>query len=320
VEAAVGDDLLHRIVEQHAVAREAAAHHHVVLPGGGGVEDVAELGQQVLEVAVHRQHPAPGRGPVAVGDRAPHAVGRRAEHGRTRGSSAARRRRIAAVLVAAVVVDRDDLVQVVAVVVAEPRDQRLDVHLLVVAGDDHRDRAVQRRVLGEARALARCDARRLLRVQQDRPREPAYPGRVLEDDRQVAQQPREPARQRRVDEVGGDGEHADEADLRDQLVELRAAQERARVGAADSPAGEPRQQPPHPQHRVPRIALVEDDLSARGEPLVHLLQQPRAVARVEQVERDHAVELAPGEQAGQVLGALPLGAGGAASAARRRGR
>ena len=58
MEAAVGHDLLERIVQQHAVAGEAAAHDDVE-PLGRSVEEIANFRQQVLEVAVHRQHPRP---------------------------------------------------------------------------------------------------------------------------------------------------------------------------------------------------------------------------------------------------------------------
>jgi hypothetical protein len=76
--------------------------------------------------------------------------------------------------VAAVVVHQHELVHVVAVQLEQPRDQRADVHLLVVAGHDHRDRAPQGLVAEERHARGLGQARRLLRVQQDRAREAAH--------------------------------------------------------------------------------------------------------------------------------------------------
>jgi hypothetical protein len=139
-----------------------------------------------------------------------------------RGSAAASARDHLPRAVLAVVVDEDDLVQVVPVEVDAAGDERPDVHLLVVAGDDHRDRAAQRLVVAERDARPHRLAGRLLRVQQDRAGKRTHPGRILQRHGEVAQRPRDVARQRPIDEVVEDGEDADEAHLRDQLVELRA--------------------------------------------------------------------------------------------------
>ena len=53
METAVGDDLLKRVIQQHTVPRETAANNDVI-PVYGSVEQVADLRQQVLKVAVHR--------------------------------------------------------------------------------------------------------------------------------------------------------------------------------------------------------------------------------------------------------------------------
>ena len=51
------------------------ASHNNVIPRGSGVEEIAYFRQQVLEIAVHRQHPLTSRRAVAIRQCAAHPIG-----------------------------------------------------------------------------------------------------------------------------------------------------------------------------------------------------------------------------------------------------
>ena len=123
-------------------------------------------------------------------------------------------------------------------------------------------------------------------MDQDGARQRPDPRGVFEQNGEVAGQPHERSRQRTVDEVVIDGEDADEADVREELVQFRAAQQVPGVGVSEPS----RDVSAECQEQVPWITLVEHDFSTRFEQLVRLLHDPGAVLLIQQIHADDKVE------------------------------
>ncbi len=79
--------------------------------------------------------------------------------------------------------------------------KRLDIHLLVVAGYNHGDRAMQLLVLGHADGWPGKVARRVLGLDQDDACEAANAGCVLQNQAQVLGDEHQPTRHRPVEEI-----------------------------------------------------------------------------------------------------------------------
>ena len=198
--------------------------------------------------------------------------------------------------VRAAVVHRDDLAEVLVEVFSQSVDERYDVLLFVVAGDNNRDRPMKRLMLDERDPGTLWRSWRFLRVDQDRAGEGTHVRRVFQKDRQVAKKPGQGASQRPVDEVVVDRKDTREADLGDELVQLWSAEQDARVAAAKKPC----RCPARLEKDVPGVALVKEKLAAGLEELVDTLQEPGAVPLVEEVHGDDEVEATAGQLAGKV--------------------
>ena len=132
-------------------------------------------------------------------------------------------------------------------------------------------------------------------MDENAPGQGAHQGRVLEEDRKIAQQPDQGAGQGRVDEIGEARRDADEADLGDQLVQLRLAEQGLGAGPSQYLAN----QVARHEDRVPRIGFEAHRLAAVLQQLVNPTQQRRGVLAVEDVLDDDVAEAPAVQGAGE---------------------
>src|SRR4051794_6717009 len=168
--------------------REPAPDHDIIA-FGRSIEEVTKLRQEMLKVAIHREHISTTGRRESVGNSQAYAVGRdamerpysivfRSEHLDNFARS-----------VSAPVIHRNHLMDVLAIKRHELFRQWSDVHFLVVTRNDDRNRAAQRFVLKQRDLAQLFTARRLLGMDKDRSSHPADNRGILQQDRQIAQKP-----------------------------------------------------------------------------------------------------------------------------------
>ncbi len=283
-----------------------AAADRAVMPVRDDVEQVAQLRDDQLEVAVHRQDVPAARSRVAVLDRSPDASRRRAldqTYPRVLRRQATRDGRGPVV---ATVVDDDDLGDVRVVRLAQTGDEAADVHLLVAARHHDGRRSMEARVLGEVDGRPPPSRRAPLgRPDVERPAGLAHPGQVLEHERGLLDRRDQSLRRASVHDVVGD-----DLDLREALMRRGLHQPvlahpdlTARV---PRPASHRRDQALREHLRVPVVRLEEQQLAAGLEHPVDVPEVLGVPVVTEDRRADHVVH-ALGRQRVEVLEQADLG-------------
>jgi hypothetical protein len=79
MESSISENLLERVIEQDTVARKAVLNHDIISLFSG-VNQIADLRQQVLEVTIHGQHVPTRGGTISIRECVADTMGRQADH------------------------------------------------------------------------------------------------------------------------------------------------------------------------------------------------------------------------------------------------